>query len=207
MLSTLKTADPTGVTAIGLWVGASEMGHVPSTLTLRLSFRNRDSQLGHPLLKPFEARFRSLVAAGNPQALAIEGMLLADRDQPDAAIRLIERALSLDRDGSVWRTGCHGVLGETYVKVGRTTEGKKHLQMAIGQKMAQYGEPLSKLVEDKDEAWALLYEAACVRPSLFSHLADAEVLRAEQLSVKEERDEAYKMASEWSRLADPNAQY
>lgn len=207
LMSSLKTAAPTGMTAFALWVGASELGHIPSTLTIRLTLRYRygASEVSHPFLKSSLSRFRALVTAGNPSALAIEGMLYADKNDPAAAIRTIERALSLDRDGSVWRTGCHGVLGEMYVKVGRTEEGVKHLRMAVNeQHMPQYGEPLSKLVQDKDEAWALLYKAACVKPSLFAHLADAEVQRAESLSDKSGRDEAYKMASEWSRLADPN---
>lgn len=208
LLSTLKIVDSTGVTAVALWVGASELGHVPSTLTMRLNFRHtRAKQLAHPLLRHVDNRFRALVAASHPQAVAIQGMLLADDGQTTAAIATIERALALDPDEAhaVWRTGCHGVLGEAYVKVGRTDEAKTHLNRAVGGRMARYAEPLAKLVDNEDEAWRLMFQAACVKPSLFSYLAEDELRRAEKLSSKDDRDMAHKMASEWSMLAELNA--
>lgn len=207
LLRQLRTSDSRGITSLALWIGASELGHIPSTLTARLNLRLADRQLKHPLLSPVQSRFRSLVAAGHPQALAIQGIIAGDENKPHEAIRLIERALSLDRDGSVWRTGCHGTLGEAYLKVGRREEGLEHLEKALDQGMAQYGETFYKFVEDKEEAWRVLYRAACHKNNLFSRLADEEVLRAENTSDKQERAKAYKMASEWTRLADPNVSY
>ena len=194
--------------SLALWAGASELGHLPSTLSLRQYLVYAGALAETPLFKPIDARFRSQVVAGkDPNVLALEGQILALKGKPNAAIRVLSRALELGNGDFAWRGRCEAFLGESYVKIGEAAVGCEHLRAAVSHGVLEAEETLAEATEDAGEASRHLYRAACLKPELFGRLAQLEMTKAKDLSNSQERKTAHTLAKEWSRLADTAAPY
>lgn len=190
-----------------LWTGASEMGHIPSTLSLRNHIDMANIPEDHPMVKPIEARFRAQVAKGkDPDALTLEGRFLEKQGKTADAIRMLERALQVDEGRFGWKADCEQCLGRLYVKTGQVEAGRKHLQVAAEYLVPEAEALLATITDDRREAIRHLYRAACMQPKFFANLAEQEMLDTVKRAEQGEKV-SDKWAIEWSRLADLSAKY
>jgi tetratricopeptide (TPR) repeat protein len=196
--------------SLGLWAGAAELGHLPSLLSLRRYLLHSKALEELPLFKPAQALFRShVVAAKDPNVLTLEGESLAIQGKPNAAIRVLTLALEIKGDqGFEWKGHCERLLGESYVKIGQKELGCEYLRAAVSKGYVMAELALAEATDDAEEAMKYTYRTACVNQELFGRVAHLELAGAEgsEKSSKPKR-EAEKWALEWSRLADPAANY
>ncbi|KAF4121353.1 hypothetical protein GMORB2_2315 [Geosmithia morbida] len=109
-------ADPIrGPVVYAMFSGASMLGCEASCVSLvRLIMADQRGVAFRPLFRPNVVRFRAIVRAGrNPFALATEGLWLLAQGKPNAAVRLVERALQIGGgDAFAWAAQCKLALGQ-----------------------------------------------------------------------------------------------
>ncbi|UNI14305.1 hypothetical protein JDV02_000947 [Purpureocillium takamizusanense] len=197
--------------ATSLWSSASALGHRAATLSLARQLIRSGSFARMPQLRPVEERFRRLVdgaaAANDADALTAQGELLFEQGRFEPAAATLRRALQVGSAGAggfEWRLHCEFCHGKALLKLGRRDEAMSILEALAAAGFAEADVELGQLLRgtDREAAEQHFYAAACNgRRDMFSHLS--EMALEQEGSVEDRR----RWALEWSRLADPRAEY
>ncbi|KOS17001.1 hypothetical protein ESCO_006001 [Escovopsis weberi] len=221
--------------ATALWLFASDStSHRASTLSLARHLILSRSFGKLPPLRRLEARFRQLVStARDPDALTAEGELLFQQGSFAAAARVLARALqvasasSSDEPAFEWMPYCKLCLARAHLRQHppRPADAEALLRELAAAGMPEAQEDLADLLRargggdgsDARAAEAFAYEAACAgRVGGFARLAEMSLERAAGArggggngkgERERERKDSLRWAAEWSRLADPKAEF
>lgn len=191
-----------------MWASASELGYVPSTLSLAQNLIMSGYYLALAQLGKAEARFQQLVARGrDPNALTVEGQWLFKQGRFEAAAVMFQRALKTGSSGFEWTLSCRLWLGRTLLKLGRTEEAAEVFKPLAEAGYNEADIELAKLLRttDPDRAQQHMYVAGCRgSPEMFTFLSEMalEEALATQATNKRSSKENRRWAVEWSRLAD-----
>ncbi|KAL3964494.1 hypothetical protein ACCO45_001498 [Purpureocillium lilacinum] len=196
--------------ATSLWASASALGHRAATLSLARQLIRSGSFGRMPALRPVEERFRRLVdgkaAGADADALTAQGELLFEQGRFEPAVATLRRALQVGGAlGFEWRPHCELCLGKALLKLGRRDEATEVLEALAAAGLPEADVELGQMLRGTDRKGAEqhLYAAACNgRQDIFSHLSEM-ALEQEGSSPEDRR----RWAMEWSRLADPRAEY
>ncbi|KAM4054682.1 tetratricopeptide repeat domain-containing protein [Hirsutella rhossiliensis] len=196
-----------------MWASASELGYVPSTISLARNLIMSDLYLAIAQMGKAEARFRQLVARGkDPNALMVEGQWLFKQGRFEAAVAMLQRALKAGSSGFEWKWTCLLWLGRAFLKLGRTEKATE-----VFEPLAEFGYvdanvELAKLLRttDPDRAQQHMYIAGCRGSTeMFTFLSEMalEAALATQATDTRSSKESRRWAVEWSRLANWRADY
>lgn len=96
----------------------------------------------------------------------------------------------------------------SYEKLGKENAALRFYRLAaVVPSFPRCDKAIGLLSNDIEESRKHMYKAACREPKLFSHFAEMELERSINLTDPKDKEESHKLATEWSRLADPFAAY
>uniref|UniRef100_A0A0B7JK67 Uncharacterized protein n=1 Tax=Bionectria ochroleuca TaxID=29856 RepID=A0A0B7JK67_BIOOC len=189
--------------SLAMWAAAAEMDFNPSIATLAL-YLVRSGMFGSsPLFKSAESRFQALAKTGqDPNALVVEGEMLRRRGTYNASIRVFQRALEVGGEDFTWAPLCEQQIAQCYRNLGKESDALEHYRRAVKMGLEEAHEGIAMLSKDADESYESMYKAACLKPKLFSHMAQMELERSTELKDEAAVKEAVKWATEWSELSN-----
>ncbi|KAL7923899.1 hypothetical protein ACQKWADRAFT_288192 [Trichoderma austrokoningii] len=198
--------------ATALWASASDADYRPSILSLARHLVRSGSYGRVPQLRRVEARFKQLVStAKDADALTVEGELQYELGNYEAAIRALRRALQVGAADFEWKHSCQLCMGKSLVKTNQHEEARALLESLSGIGFVEADVELGKLlrVSDKDAAERHLFTAASSgRGDMFSLLSEIALEKAADSGLDTaSKEESLRWAKEWSKLADPRAEY
>ncbi|KJZ78910.1 hypothetical protein HIM_01683 [Hirsutella minnesotensis 3608] len=197
---------PTFTLTSATWASASARGHDPSTISLARMLVQMGAYGLSRALKPSEARFKQLVAQGQePNALTVEGELLAEKGQRQVAIAMLRRALKVGGRDFQWRPICELQLARQLAEVGQVDEARRLFESLGDEDIRMVHEELGKMLRpvDADAARQRFFTAGLLgSKEAFTYLSEMALEDAARAADATTSDEDYRWALEWSRLAD-----
>ena len=189
-----------------LWTAASNMGYRPSTISLARELIGSGVWGKASQYRNIETRFKQIVQEGKDRdALTAEGERLYRLGMYDAAVKMLQRALSPEGTEFEWKYHCQLCLGRSYLKLGKTAEAKEVLERIEGAGSGEAAVELAQMFRssDPDKMEQYLYTAGINgRLEMFRQLSEIEFEKEARETDKEAKKVHNLWAMEWSRLAD-----
>ena len=192
-----------------MFSGAAHLGCEVSTLSMArwiaiASFHDKDISK-RPLFRPIMDLYKPYLDEGKPMALYVEGEYLLRTGKPDAAIRLLTRAVQeSDRTTPWWPAMCNS-LGIAHSMNDEITVALRCWGDAVQQGSLDALKPLSRYTPDEKLRDDAMYKLACKGD--IEALSDIAMFESRKASEDEfptpgERRFQEKCASEWTKMAN-----
>ncbi|PFH57936.1 hypothetical protein XA68_14361 [Ophiocordyceps unilateralis] len=195
--------------SVPLWACASNMGFVPSTISLAMQLVRGGTFGKHKAFQMIEARFKKLVIEGkDPNAMTVDGQLLFTQTRFTLAAAMLAKALRVGSSDFELKPSCQLYLAKTYLKLGRDVVAMdlfdQLAKIGVTEAHAELGRWL--MTTDPNRARQHLYEAARGQPELYKDLFTISMKEAASASGKRNED-LLRWALEWWRLADRRVEF
>ncbi|RGP69303.1 hypothetical protein FSPOR_4795 [Fusarium sporotrichioides] len=191
-----------------LFASASATNYNPSTITLARFLFRTDYWGFEPQFKHVENRFMKLVYEGKDcNALAVYGEHLFMSRKYAAAVPILNQAISVDDGIFEWKNTCMLCLAKSYARLGKVKAAEDVLEdLGDPDAWVELGPLLDRGGSEDKRQW-LLREGFRGRMEAYRELAEIDFEKASKETDKAEKREHNLWAMEWSRLADPKAEY
>ncbi|KAM3454655.1 hypothetical protein MY3296_002896 [Beauveria thailandica] len=197
--------------ASALWFTAASWGFGPSACSLVAIVAAYGEYGKRTAIEPVERRFRALVKAGDPVAMAIEGDVLYRQGkygEAEAILRKVQKKHAADLGN--WEPNFRLALGKTLARRGKTDQGVAMLRALADDGYIEADRQLGSELRstDPDEALQHLFKAGCTGAVLcFEEMAAIKLDKAANAKTSSDAADHRLWAVELARLADRKAEF
>ncbi|KAM3467531.1 hypothetical protein MY5147_001495 [Beauveria neobassiana] len=194
-----------------LWFTAASWGFGPSACSLVAILAAHGEYGKSTATAPAERRFRALVKAGDPVAMAIEGDILYRQGkygEAEAILRKVQQQHAADLAN--WEPNFRLALGKTLARRGKTDQAIAMLRALADDGYIEADQQLGSALRstDPDEALQYLFKAGCTGAlHCFEEMATIELDKAANAKNSSDAADHRLWAGELARLADRKAEF